>query len=64
MDAKSEARASLAICLGKLDSVGRLQGTAAGDCELVACDVVLCTSGGTGSMESNSLSAEEVIARG
>ncbi|OSS54808.1 hypothetical protein B5807_01189 [Epicoccum nigrum] len=62
VDRETKARTSLRVCLRELDTL-RGGGTVTSDLELVAGDIVLSTTGGRGSVESDGLSAEEVVTR-
>lgn len=64
VDAEAKTRASLAVGVGEGDGVGWLESTASRDGKLVARNVVLSTTSRASSVESDSLSTEEVITRG
>ena len=63
MDGETETRASLGVTLGKLDGVLGNKGTRSSDGDLVASNVVLSTTSGTGSVERDGLGTEEIITR-
>ena len=64
MDAEADAGSSLAVCIGEGDRVGRLKGTASGDSELVAGDIVLRSTSRACCVQSNCLSSQKIIASG
>jgi hypothetical protein len=62
VDGETKTRASLGVSIGEGHTLG-LKGSATGDGKLVASNVVLSTTSSAGSVESNSLSPEQVVTR-
>ena len=60
VDGETKTRASLRVRLRELDTL-RGSGTVTSDLKLVAGNIVLSAAGGRGSVESDGLSAEEVV---
>jgi hypothetical protein len=63
VDGETKTRASLGVSSGEGHTL-RLKGSATGDGKLVASNVVLSTTSSASSVESNSLSPEQVVTGG
>jgi hypothetical protein len=63
VDGETKTRTSLGVSSGEGHTLG-LKGSATGDGKLVASNVVLSTTSSASSVESNSLSPEQVVTGG
>jgi Fe-S cluster assembly iron-binding protein IscA len=61
MNGETETRTGLRVSIGEGNTLG-LKSSTSSDSELVACDVVLSTTGSTSSVQSDSLSSQQVVA--
>jgi Fe-S cluster assembly iron-binding protein IscA len=61
MDGETETRTGLRVSIGEGNTLG-LKSSTSSDSELVAGDVVLSTTGSTSSVQSDSLSSQQVVA--
>jgi Fe-S cluster assembly iron-binding protein IscA len=61
MNGETETRTGLRVSIGEGNTLG-LKSSTSSDSELVAGDVVLSTTGSTSSVQSDSLSSQQVLA--
>jgi Fe-S cluster assembly iron-binding protein IscA len=61
MNGETETRTGLRVSIGEGNTLG-LKSSTSSDSELVAGDVVLSTTGSTSSVQSDSLSSQQVVA--